>query len=346
MLPLNNTSASAPKNGRIVVTAFGGPEVLKYIEEDLPEPGPAEVRVKVLAAGVAYADVLMRRGLYPGTPAPPYTPGYDLVGEIVALGRDVTQFALGQRVGALTIRGAHSQYATLPQEVLVLVPESLDPAEAVCLILNYVTAYQMLHRIANISGGQRILIHGAAGGVGTALLQLGTLHGLTMYGTASKSKQDAIVSAGGIPIDYTSEDFSKRVRELSPDGVDAVFDAVGGTNWWRSYRLVRRGGALVCYGVSTAVTHGKIAGAGSFLLMGVLQRIPDGRRCVWYNVTNLRVQHPDWFRADLKALLDLLSQRQIHPVIASRLPLREAAQANEMIEQAKFSGKIVLLCQQ
>jgi NADPH:quinone reductase-like Zn-dependent oxidoreductase len=346
VIPPNKANTSSVKNGRIVVTAFGGPEVLKYIEEDLPEPGPAEVRVKVLAAGVAYADVLMRRGLYPGTPAPPYTPGYDLVGEIVALGRDVTQFALGQRVGALTIRGAHSQYATLPQEVLVLVPESLDPAEAVCLILNYVTAYQMLHRIANISGGQRILIHGAAGGVGTALLQLGTLHGLTMYGTASKSKQDAIVSAGGIPIDYTSEDFSKRVRELSPDGVDAVFDAVGGTNWWRSYRLVRRGGALVCYGVSTAVTHGKIAGAGSFLLMGVLQRIPDGRRCVWYNVTNLRVQHPDWFRADLKALLDLLSQRQIHPVIASRLPLREAAQANEMIEQAKFSGKIVLLCQQ
>jgi NADPH:quinone reductase-like Zn-dependent oxidoreductase len=329
-----------------VVTAFGGPEVLKYIEEDLPEPGPAEVRVKVLTAGVAYADVLMRRGLYPGTPAPPYTPGYDLVGEIVALGRDVTQFALGQRVGALTIRGAYSQFAILPQELLVPVPEAVDPAEAVCLILNYVTAYQMLHRIANVSSGQRVLIHGAAGGVGTALLQLGALHGLTMYGTASKSKQDAIASAGGVPIDYKSEDFSKRVRELSPDGVDAVFDAVGGMNWWRSYRLVRRGGALVCYGVSTAVTHGKIAGAGSFLLMGVLQRIPDGRRCVWYNVTNLRMQHPDWFRTDLRALLDLLSQRKIHPVIASRLPLREAAQANEMIERAKFSGKIVLLCQQ
>ena len=204
----------------------------------------------------------------------------------------------------------------------------------------------MLHRIANISSGQRTLIHGAAGGVGTALLQLGVLHGLTMYGTASKSKQDAISAAGGIPIDYRAENFSKRVRELSRDGVDAVFDAVGGTNWWRSYRLVRRGGALVCYGVSAMATHGKIAGAGSFLLLGVLKLIPDGRRCVWFNVANLRKERPEWLRADLKALFDLLLQRKIQPVIASRLPLREAAQANELIEQAKFSGKIVLLCQQ
>ena len=300
----------AVKNSRVVVSAYGGPEVLKYIEEDMPEPGRAEVRVKVLAAGVSYADVLMRRGLYPGTPQPPFTPGYDLVGEIDALGKDVTQFALGQHVAAMTVRGAYSQFAIVAADFLVPVPNSLDPAEAVCLILNYVTAYQMLHRVANASSGQRILIHGAAGGVGTALLQLGALHGLTMYGTASKSKQDTIVSAGGIPIDYKGEDFSKCVRELSRDGVDAVFDAVGGTNWWRSYRLVRRGGALVCYGVSAAVTHGKIAGAGSFLLMGVLKLIPDGRRCVWYNVTNLRKQHPDWFRADLKTLLDLLSQRK------------------------------------
>jgi len=335
----------AVKNGRIVVTAFGGPEVLKYIEEGLPEPGRAEVRVKVLAAGVSFADVLMRRGLYPGTPPPPFTPGYDLVGDIDALGSEVTQFELGQRVGAMIVRGAYSRFAIVPAAFLVPVPESLDPAEAVCLILNYVTAYQLLHRIAKVSGGQRILIHGAAGGVGTALLQLGALHGLTMYGTASKSKQDAVVSAGGVPIDYRAEDFSKRVRELSRDGVDAVFDAVGGTNWWRSYRLVRRGGVLVCYGVSSAVTHGKIAGAGSFLLMGVLKLIPDGRRCDWYNVTNLRKEHPDWFQADLKALLDLLSQQKIKPLIASRLPLREAAQANKMIEDAKFSGKIVLLCQ-
>jgi NADPH:quinone reductase-like Zn-dependent oxidoreductase len=335
----------AVKNGRIVVTALGGPEVMKYIEDDLPEPGPTEVRVRVLAAGVAYADVLMRRGLYPKGPKPPFTPGYDLVGEIDELGKDVTQFAVGQRVGALMMCGAYSRFAIVPAQFLVPVPDSLDPSEAVCLIVNYVTAYQMLHRVANLSGGQRLLIHGAAGGVGTALLQLGALHGIKMFGTASKSKQDTISSAGAVAIDYRAVDFSKRVREISPEGVDAVFDPVGGMNWWRSYRSLRRGGILICYGVSAMSQHGKIAGAESFALLGVLKLIPDGRRCVWYNVTTLRSQHPDWFRADLKILLDLLAQRKIQPVVASRLPLREAAQANELLEHAKFTGKIVLLCQ-
>ncbi len=337
---------STPRNARIIVTAIGGPEVLKSIEEDIPAPGSGEVRVKVLAAGVSFADVLMRRGLYPGTPSPPFTPGYDLIGEIDALGEGVTQFAPGQRVAAMTVRGAYSRFAILSAEHLVPVSSDLDPAEAVCLILNYVTAYQMLQRIAKISGGQRILIQGAAGGVGTALLQLGGLQGLTMYGTASKSKQDAIAAAGGIAINYQNEDFATRVRELSPGGVDAVFDAVGGMNWWRSYRLLRRHGMLVGYGMATAVEHGKVAGAASFLLMGILKLIPDGRGCVWFNVKNLSIAHPDWFRADLLSLLDLLAQRKVQPVIAARLPLREAARANEMIEQAKFSGKIVLLCQE
>jgi NADPH:quinone reductase-like Zn-dependent oxidoreductase len=204
----------------------------------------------------------------------------------------------------------------------------------------------MLHRTAKVAAGQNVLIHGAGGGVGTALLQLGTLLKLKMFGTASKSKLAEIASAGGVAIDYKSEDFSKRVRELSPEGVDAVFDPVGGTNWWRSYGLVRKGGILVCYGMSSAVTHGKIVGAASFALMGILKLVPDGRRCEWYNVTKLRQRQPSWFREDLKSLFELLAQRRIQPVVAARMPLREAGQANEMIEQAKFAGKIVLLCQE
>jgi NADPH:quinone reductase-like Zn-dependent oxidoreductase len=167
-----------------------------------------------------------------------------------------------------------------------------------------------------------------------------------MFGTASRSKQQEIATAGGVPIDYKSQDFSTRVRTLSPNGVDAVFDAVGGMNWWRSYSVIRRGGILVCYGVSTAVTGGKIAGAASFVLLGILQLVPDGRQCAWYNITKLRQQHPDWFRQDLIALFGLLLQRKIQPVIALRLPLIEAAHANDLIEHAGFAGKIVLLCQE
>ncbi len=150
-------------NHRIIVTHPGGPENLQYIEEDLPEPGQGQVRVKVQAAGVAFADVLMRRGLYPDNPAFPFTPGYDIVGEVDQIGTEIAKFSAGQRVGAMIFRGGYTQYAIVPEEYLVPVPDSLDPAEAVSLILNYVTAYQMLHRICHVVKGQRILIHGRCG---------------------------------------------------------------------------------------------------------------------------------------------------------------------------------------
>jgi NADPH:quinone reductase-like Zn-dependent oxidoreductase len=175
-------------NSQVVITAQGGPDVLKYVEDDLPVPGPGQVRVKNLASGVAYADVLMRHGLYPGIPPFPFAPGYDIVGDVDALGSDVAQFSVGQRVAALTMIGGYAQYTLVPAAHLVPVPAQLDPAEAVSLVLNYVTAYQMLHRFANLRESQRLLVHGAAGGVGTAALQLGKIAGLVMFGTASEQR--------------------------------------------------------------------------------------------------------------------------------------------------------------
>ena len=163
---------------QVLLTGVGGPEVLEVVERDAPEPGPGEVRVKVLAAGVAFADVLMRHGKYPGVPSPPFTPGYDLVGEVEKLGTGVEGVALGQRVAALTQIGAYAQRVVVGVGEMVPVPVGVDPVEAVSLVLNYVTAYQMLRRVAGARGGERILIHGAAGGVGTALLQLGQVEGL------------------------------------------------------------------------------------------------------------------------------------------------------------------------
>jgi NADPH:quinone reductase-like Zn-dependent oxidoreductase len=334
----------APKNASVVITAIGGPEVLQWIESDAPLPGPRQVRVRNIAAGVAYADLLMRRGLYPNTPAFPFAPGYDIVGEIDALGDGVKNFVLGQRVAALTMIGGYSRYTVVPASHLVPVPPNLDPAEAVSLVLNYVTAYQMLHRVAKAQKGQRILIHSAAGGVGTAALQLGKIAGLEMYGTASKAKHGLVTSLGAIPIDYRTENFRERIRQLAPEGVDIVFDPIGGRNWWASYACLRRGGALVCYGASSAVSKGKSEAGVGFALLALMKILPDRRLAGWYNIKTLRDAHPEQFCEDLSKLFDLLATRQIQPVIAERFPLREAARANQLLESSQVQGKLVLLC--
>ena len=299
--------------------------------------------MKVLAAGVAYADLLMRKGLYPGAPKPSFAPGYDIVGDIDALGPGVTNFRIGQRVAALTMIGGYSRFAVVPAAHLVAVPDGLDPAEAVSLVLNYVTAYQMLRRVAQLRTGQRLLVHSAAGGVGTAALQLGKIDGLVMFGTASKPKHSLLADLGAVPIDYRSEDFAVRIHELVPDGVDCVLDPIAGTSWWKSYGCLRRGGSLVCYGVQAAVSQGKAAAALGFVSLGVTKLLPDGRKASWFSVKLSRDRHPEWFREDLTQLFQFLAACLIQPVIAARLPLREAQRANEMLEKSQVSGKIVLL---
>ena len=342
------------KNTRMVITALGGPSVLKPIQEDLPEPGSGEVRVNILATGVAFADVLMRYGLYPNTPRLPFTPGYDVVGVIEKLGDRASGFTVGQTVAALTKWGGYSQFINLPVRELSSVPAGLDPAEAVSVILNYVTAWQMLHRFAQLQLGQSVLIHGAAGGVGTAALELGRLAGLVTYGTASRAKHDLVIALGGKPIDYKTEDFVTRVLECTAGhGVDGVLDPVGGTNWWRSYKVVRvrhgqPGGQLIGYGVSSAVTQGKpskLVGAASFALLALLNLFPDGKSARWYNISTEKKRHPDWFREDLAHLFNLLLEHKIQPLVSERLPLHEAPRAHELLEHARVSGKIVLLPQ-
>lgn len=184
-------------------------------EEECPEPRRGEVRIKVLAAGVALPDVLAREGIHPETPRVPFTPGWDLIGEVDRLGDGVSGIQLGQIVAAMPISGAYAEFVCLPQGELVPVPAALDPAEAVSLILNYITAYQMLHRSAKVKTGQRVLIHGASGGVGTALLQLGSLAGLEMYGTCSAGAFSVVAGLSGVPIDYKSKDFVSEILRLT-----------------------------------------------------------------------------------------------------------------------------------
>jgi NADPH:quinone reductase-like Zn-dependent oxidoreductase len=190
------------KHTRVIVTHYGGPEALEMLEEECPEPKRDEVRVRVLAAGVSLPDLMMREGIHPETPPLPFTPGWDLIGVVDRLGEGVSGIEPGQMVAALPISGAYAEFVCLPQRELVPVPVGLDAAKAVSLVLNYITAYQMLHRSAKVKAGQSLLIHGAAGGVGSALLQLGRLAGLEMYGTCSSRGAPAVSDMGGIPINY------------------------------------------------------------------------------------------------------------------------------------------------
>jgi NADPH:quinone reductase-like Zn-dependent oxidoreductase len=335
------------RNTRVLLTALGGPEVLNVIEDHVRDPGAGEARVRILACGVAFADVLMRRGLYSGMPSLPYSPGYDIVGEIESCGPSCaanrTKWKPGDLVAAITMTGGYSRYLVLPESELVRVPAGLDPAEVVSLVLNYTTAYQLIHRIAKLRGGESALIHGAAGGVGTAALQLGALAGLKMFGTASKPKHHLVTALGGIPIDYRSEDFAQRAA-----GVDAVFDPVGGRNWLRSYRALGKGGRFIGYGMSAAIEGGgrNVAlAAASFAWLGLVGLLP-GKSARWYNIMKDKKKYPVRFREDLSQLMSMLRDRTISPVVAERLPLREASHAHELLERASVSGKIVLMCQE
>jgi NADPH:quinone reductase-like Zn-dependent oxidoreductase len=343
-----DTAEALMRYKRVVITQPGGADTLQVREEDeLPQPGAGEARIRVLAAGVARADILMRRGRYPGeVPSYPYTPGYDIVGWIDTINGANEEMAAGQKVAALTKVGGYSEYICLPVKDLVRVPDSLDPAEAVALVLNYLTAYQMLHRYARVKPEQRVLIHAAASGVGTALLQLGQLSDLEMYGTASGSKLGVLRQLGATPIDYTVDDFRKAVRRETGNGVDAAFDPIGGSHLWKSYRTLSASGNLIAYGeLSTSGTDHPawIDVWMHHALPILLRRIPGGRSVRWFEVYPVNHNHPDWYHQDLTNLINLLAVGTIKPIIAARLPLVEAGRAHEMLESRTVIGKIVLL---
>ena len=340
---------------RIIVTHYGGPDALQVVEEECPELKAGQVRVRVLAAGVSLPDLLAREGVHPETPPVPFTPGWDLVGVVDQVGSGVSGIELGQTVAAMPISGAYAEFVCLAQRELTPVPPGLDAAEAVSLILNYITAYQMLHRSAKVKSGQSVLIHGASGGVGSALIQLGNLAGLKMYGTCSSRGAAAVSELGGVPIDYQHQDFVKEIQRLTGEGVDVVFDSIGGSHIWRSRAALRRGGRVVAYGLTSSLRGGRLAsGSGGrrqrfrgiaifgFYIAGAWL-LPGRKRVVPYSIQTLKRLKPVWFRQDLIVLLDLLKQQKIKPLIAERIPLAEARRAHELLGQGGVIGKIVLV---
>ena len=326
-------------------TGIGGPQMLRVLEELVPDPMPGQVRVRVLASGVAFADVLCRRGMYPFMPQMPFTPGYDLAGYVDKLGQDVNGLHENQMVGALLPKfGANADYVCLPQELCVPVPEGVGAPQATAVILNYLTAYRILLHKAAAQPGERVLVHSAAGGVGTALLQLGQAMGLEMYGTTSTDKQALVAAQGAAPIDYKKQDFAQVVRDLTGDGVDIVCDAVGGETMARSYGLLRKNGRLLSYGMLSTMGGGKLAALPTLARLAWYRLKPDGKQATFYGDTpGAAKKDIAWYRESLTTLFDMLAAGQIKPVIGARLPLTEIARAHQMLESGDVQGKIVLL---
>jgi NADPH:quinone reductase-like Zn-dependent oxidoreductase len=353
---------------RVVVDHYGGPEVLKVVEEAAPQPGPGEVRVKVLAAGVSYTDAMLRAGTYLGVPKPPFTPGYELVGVVEELGPGCSRLRVGDRIATLTVWGADAERVCVLEENAVEVPEDQDPAEVLSLAFIYMTAYQLLHRTAKVKRGETVLVHGAAGRVGTALLELGQVAGLEMIGTCSARDMAAVERLGATAIDYRNEDFLEHVRKLPGKGVDVVLDGLGGALSLRSFRALRSGGRLVVYGHSSTISDGHrnwsgwVEWYGTTAAVALWGLLSPRRRVSAYRIQKLRQGHqliprgsrhplpvgggprdPEWFREDFLALLQLLREGAIHPVVAERLPLSEARRAHELLESSASKGKLVLV---
>lgn len=338
------------KNHRVIVSRHGRPDVLLVVVEDIPEPRAGEVCVKVQAAGVSAFDLIYRRwGRLPGSPRIPFTLGEDVVGTVDAIGEGVSSLSPGEMVAGGTwargVGGGYSEHVCLPASDLVPVPSGVDPAEAVCLVVNYLTAHQHLHAIGGARCGERVLVHGAAGGVGTALLELSRIAGLEVYGTASPRNADLVESLGATPIDYKAEDFVARIAALTGDGVDLVIDPVGGASQlWRSYRSLRKGGRLVWLGSAAIDKQGLRVGPLSLLTVSALRLLPDGKHVPPCPVMAKYAQRQlAWYRATLSELLDLLAVGKVAPVVAERVPLERAARGHELLERGGHRGKVVLV---
>lgn len=329
----------------VMARRTGPPYVLEVVENEMRSPATGEVRIRVLAAAVCRPDISVRQGkaLYSGTPLGqkvPFVPGYAVVGDVAEVGAEVSGVSVGDRVGALTVTGGYTEMLYWRGDRLIPVPEHLDPAEAVCLILNYIVAYQTLHRSAKVKAGDKVLIIGASGGIGTALMQLGQVADLTMYGSASQEKHPILHEYGVTPIDYRSQDFVSLMRQAEPAGLDAVMDGMMRLDTIRgSLSLLRRGGTLVSYG--------EPAGLGAlFRILGIFLKeavVPNGRSFKLYGTSTYFLGNRRPYLEDWATLFQLLSERRIAPVITEQFPIVEAAAANELLESGEVIGNVVLV---
>lgn len=345
-----NSPTTAEETTRVVLPGLVEPSGLEITTAPIPAPGAGQLLVKVEATGISFAEQSMRKGRYFGQPAFPFTPGYDLVGRILAVGEGGDAQLIGRRVAALTKTGAWAGHVIVHARDGVVVPDGISSEDAETVVVNGLTAWQMLHRAARVKPGQTILLFGANGGVGGILIQLAKLHGVRIIGAASPRHHDALRAAGVIPVDYADPDLAARVRAIAPDGVAAVFDNVGGATTRLSFDLLARGGSLVTYSIISAM-----GGTGPLLtpfLKAIGQALlwsalPNGKHATFYNVWSGHSARPARFRRhledDLGHVFELLQNGTITANIAARFPLTEAVAALQLAESHTLNGKVILL---
>ena len=327
----------------VAVTSRAGIEVLNVVENELRGPSPGEARIRILAAPVCQDDIEVRKGNRPVLEKIPFVPGYSFIGEVDAVGRrerpsgeGVVDVGVGDRVAALTNFGGYAEYIYWQADQLVHVPKSLDPAEVVILILNYLVAYQTMNTVVQVKPGDKVLIIGASGGVGTAYLQLGKLAELKMYGLASPSKHSTLIDYGAKPIDYHTQDFVEVLQAAEPEGLDYVFNGMGEQYFKRGLKVLKRSGVLVHYGAPRS--FGRLLWL--IVKFGFYNLLPNGKAIKGYGTHTKEVEA---FKDDWRALFQLLEDGKIEPIIAAKYPILEAAKANELLESGQVTGNIVLV---
>lgn len=333
------------KYHRYLAIAKGGPEVLDWQEFEPGTPQEGEVAVKVEASGVLLADVLWQLGIAPIGPKPPFTPGYDLVGVIEEIGSGVSRLEKGQRVAALIQYGGYTEYAILPAEKVVPVPEGVDSKLAAAATTSYLTAYLLIHTEGQLKAGDVLLVHGAGGGTGSAVVEVANLAGLRVYGTASKKKLGLVENKGGYPIDYKSQDFIEVLQNAEPNGVNFVIDPIGGDVTTRSLKLLKPGGKLVSTATLQALSRqtSRLAVISSLLRLPLWSLTHPGKKAYFWDVVSAVDKDLKKYRTDLTTIIELLNEGKIQPEIGEVMPLVDAPKAQQMLLDYQVQGKIVLV---
>jgi synaptic vesicle membrane protein VAT-1 len=327
------------KMKKAVITAFGDESKLAIVESDLPDPDTGEVQLSVEYTIVCGSDVNMRRGTYPLQKKPPLTPGYSVIGKVRVNGKGCSRFRMGDRLACLSKYKGQAELINLPEKYLIPVPEGVDAKAAVALILDWVTAYEMLHHAAHVKAGDKIFVHALSGAVGGALLRLGQLQGAQVFGTASSKKHDELRRLGAVPFDYANKDWIPTIQELG--GVDAIFDPLGYESFDESYSILGKGGVLVGYGMNLpawtkTAERPMIPSVLKLFLKNIL--FWSGKRTTFFGV-NRRSKN---FAPDLEHLFEWLRDGKISVPIKATFKLDEIQSAHREYASGSGMGSIII----